>query len=52
MYSGKFDVLGESNCIRAKWVYSGKVVVFGQSGCIWAKGMYMGKSGCIRTNWL
>ena len=45
-------MLGESNCIRAKWVYSGKIVVFGQSGCFGAKGMYFGKSNCIRVKWL
>ena len=35
--------LGQSECIRAKWLFSGKVVVFGQSGCI-------RESGCIRAN--
>ena len=43
LYSGKVDLLGQSDCFRIK------VVVFGQSGCNWAKEVVFGQSGCIRV---
>ena len=33
----KVFALGQSGCIRAKWLYSSKVAVLGQNGCIRAK---------------
>ena len=42
-------VLGQSGCIRAKWLYSGKTC------CNWAKRFYsaevvvLGENGCIST---
>ena len=46
------DVLGQSGCLRAKWLYSGKVGVFGQNTVVFGqKWLYSGKSGCIQAKW-
>ena len=61
----KVVVLGQSGCIRQKWLYADKVVVFGirllyssksdcirQSCCIRAKVVVIGQSGCFGAKWL
>ena len=46
LYSGKVNVIGQSNCIRAK------TVAFGQSSCIRAKWLYSGKVDVFEQKWL